>query len=45
MGIFSLLEKNAETELINDIESVLRTHYSSGAKELLSRFSKKKESL
>ncbi len=38
MGIFSLLEKNAETELINDIESVLRTHYSSGAKELLSRF-------
>ena len=38
MGIFSILEKNADNELINDIESVLRTHYSSGAKDLLSRF-------
>ena len=38
MGIFSILEKDADSELINDTERMLRSEYSVGAKEVLNRF-------
>ena len=38
MGIFSILEKDEDNELINNVEAVLRTHYSAAAKEFLSRY-------
>ena len=38
MGILSILEKNADTEVINETERMLRTHYSSEAKEFLNRY-------
>ena len=38
MGILSILEKNADTEIINETERILRSHFSTDAKDLLNRF-------
>ena len=38
MGIFSLLGKNEETEIINDTERILRDVYGPEIKEILNRF-------
>ena len=38
MGILSILEKDADNEIINDTERLLRTHYSAAAKDLLSKY-------
>ena len=35
MGILSILEKDADNEVINDTERILRTHYSAEAKDLI----------
>ncbi|MBQ8951991.1 MAG: AAA family ATPase [Eubacterium sp.] len=38
MGIFSMLAKNANDDVVNETERILRTHYSSDARELLNKF-------
>ena len=38
MGILSILEKDADNEIVNDTERILRNHYSAGAKELLNKY-------
>lgn len=38
MGILSRIEKNADTEIINDTERILRSHFSTEAKDLLNKY-------
>ena len=34
MGIFSILDRDEDSEIINETERILRNHYSAGANEV-----------
>ncbi|MCR5368190.1 AAA family ATPase [Eubacterium sp.] len=38
MGIFSILDRDEDSEIINETERILRNHYSAGANEVLTKY-------